>query len=132
MARPRKVMVEASETIAKKDKAFRKIVRDVGPADLRRGRPHREHFAELARAIIFQQLAGKAASAIEGRFNALFDGVIKTLKKEGSVTLVGFGTYRVVKRGARAGRNPRTGEPIKIGASKSVRFKASKSLRAAV
>lgn len=46
----------------------------VGPADLRRGRPRREHFAELARAILYQQLAGRAAAAIHGRFAALFDG----------------------------------------------------------
>ena len=53
---------------------MRRIVATVGPADLRRGRPRRTHFAELARAICYQQLAGAAASAIHGRFDALFDG----------------------------------------------------------
>jgi DNA-3-methyladenine glycosylase II len=53
---------------------MRRIVAEVGPADLRRGRPARTHFAELARAICYQQLAGAAASAIHGRFDALFDG----------------------------------------------------------
>lgn len=50
----------------------------VGPADLRRGRPRREHFAELARAILYQQLAGRAAAAIHARFAALFDGEAPT------------------------------------------------------
>lgn len=45
-----------------------------GPPDLRRGRPRREHFAELARMICYQQLAGNAAAAIHGRFAALYDG----------------------------------------------------------
>jgi 3-methyladenine DNA glycosylase/8-oxoguanine DNA glycosylase len=50
----------------------------IGPCDLRRGRPRGEHFAELARAITYQQLAGRAASAIHGRFVALFDGAAPT------------------------------------------------------
>jgi DNA-3-methyladenine glycosylase II len=53
---------------------MRSMLERVGPADLRRGRPRREHFAELARAILYQQLAGRAAAAIHGRFAALFDG----------------------------------------------------------
>jgi len=50
------------------------MVETFGPAELRRGRPRRTHFAELARAICYQQLAGSAARAIHGRFEALFDG----------------------------------------------------------
>jgi DNA-3-methyladenine glycosylase II len=50
------------------------MLEQIGPFDLRRGRPRREHFAELARAITYQQLAGRAAAAIHGRFVALFDG----------------------------------------------------------
>jgi 3-methyladenine DNA glycosylase/8-oxoguanine DNA glycosylase len=49
-------------------------VEAAGPCDLRRGRPRRTHFAELARAVCFQQLAGSAARAIHGRFEGLFDG----------------------------------------------------------
>lgn len=56
----------------------------------------------------------------------------KTLKKEGSLRLAGIGSFQVTKRGARKGRNPRTGEAIKIKASKSVRFKASQTLKSAV
>ncbi len=69
-----KRLVEASETLAARDPVMRAMFERVGPADLRRGRPRREHFAELTRAISYQQLAGKAASAIHGRFVALFDG----------------------------------------------------------
>jgi DNA-3-methyladenine glycosylase II len=53
---------------------MRTMLERIGPCDLRRGRPRREHFAELARAITYQQLAGRAAAAIHGRFVALFDG----------------------------------------------------------
>jgi len=74
VARIAKAVVEASEELARRDRVMRRIVAEVGPADLRRGRPARTHFAELARAICYQQLAGAAASAIHGRFDALFDG----------------------------------------------------------
>ncbi|MGQ0661993.1 MAG: HU family DNA-binding protein [Pseudomonadota bacterium] len=68
----------------------------------------------------------KAKAAVD----ALFENIAKTLKKESRLSVVGFGTFKVTKRGARKGRNPRTGEAIRIGPSKSVRFKASKTLRA--
>ena len=51
------------------------------------------------------------------------------LKKDGSVQIVGFGTFSVAKRGARAGVNPRTGAKIQIAASKNVRFKAGAKLK---
>jgi 3-methyladenine DNA glycosylase/8-oxoguanine DNA glycosylase len=76
--RPPKRLVEASEALAARDRVMRSMLERVGPADLRRGRPRREHFAELARAILYQQLAGKAAAAIHGRFAALFDGEAPT------------------------------------------------------
>jgi 3-methyladenine DNA glycosylase/8-oxoguanine DNA glycosylase len=72
--RPAKRLVEASEALASRDRVMRSMLYRVGPADLRRGRPRREHFAELARAILYQQLAGRAAAAIHARFAALFDG----------------------------------------------------------
>jgi DNA-binding protein HU-beta len=56
------------------------------------------------------------------------DAVTKTLKKGDKVTLVGFGTFSVSKRAARNGRNPQTGEVIKIKARKVARFKAGKEL----
>ena len=60
-------------------------------------------------------------------------GAVKTtLKKGGSVSLVGFGTFAVKKRAARTGRNPRTGEAIQISASNVPGFKAGKALKDAV
>ncbi len=61
------------------------------------------------------------------------DGVTKALKKkDGKVTLVGFGTFAKVRRKARTGRNPQTGDPIKIKACNVVKFKAGKALKDAV
>ena len=69
-----------------------------------------------------------AGRALDG----LTTAVTKALKKGDSVSLVGFGTFSVKKRGARTGRNPRTGETIKIKASKNPSFKAGKALKDAV
>ncbi|GAA4342664.1 MAG: HU family DNA-binding protein [Sphingobacteriales bacterium] len=60
--------------------------------------------------------------------DSFVDSVTKTLKKGDKVTLVGFGTFSVSKRAARNGRNPQTGEVIKIKARKVARFKAGKEL----
>jgi len=60
--------------------------------------------------------------------NSFIEGVTKTLKKGNRITLVGFGTFSVSKRAARKGRNPFTGEAIKIKAKKVAKFKASKEL----
>jgi DNA-binding protein HU-beta len=51
------------------------------------------------------------------------------VKKDGSVQLIGFGTFKIAKRAARTGRNPKTGAAMKIKASKSVRFVASSALK---
>lgn len=59
---------------------------------------------------------------------AFIEGVTKSLKKGNRVTLVGFGTFSTSRRKARTGRNPQTGETIKIKAKKVVRFKAGKEL----
>jgi DNA-binding protein HU-beta len=60
---------------------------------------------------------------------SFIDGIKKSLKKGNKVSLVGFGTFSVSKRKARAGRNPRTGEPIKIKASKAPKFTAGKAFK---
>ena len=65
--------------------------------------------------------AGKAVDAV-------FDSIKAALSGGGEVRLVGFGTFAVSKRAAREGRNPRTGETIKIPASKQVKFKPGKDL----
>jgi DNA-binding protein HU-beta len=73
------------------------------------------------------------SKASAGRaLDALIDGVKETLKKGGTVTLVGFGTFGVGKRTARTGRNPRTGAAIKIKAAKVPKFRAGKGLKDAV
>ena len=64
--------------------------------------------------------------------DAAIGAVTTTLKKGGTVSLVGFGTFAVGKRAARTGRNPRTGDTIKIKASKNPAFKAGKALKDAV
>ncbi len=64
--------------------------------------------------------------------DAVISAVTKALKKGDTVTLVGFGTFQVRKRAARTGRNPKTGDTIKIKASKNPAFKAGKALKDAV
>ncbi|KPJ65388.1 hypothetical protein AMJ44_10335 [candidate division WOR-1 bacterium DG_54_3] len=64
--------------------------------------------------------------------NAFFDGVTSSLKKGRKVSFVGFGTFSVAKRKARMGRNPQTGAPIRIAASRVPKFKAGKQLKDAV
>jgi len=64
--------------------------------------------------------------------DCVFDIITKALKKKNDVTLVGFGTFKVSKRAARTGRNPQTGEAIKIKAKSVPRFVAGKALKDAV
>lgn len=64
--------------------------------------------------------------------DAFLEGVKGTLKKGGVVALVGFGTWKVSKRAARTGRNPRTGEAIKIKAAKVPKFSAGQALKHAL
>ena len=82
-----------------------------------------EHIA--SQADISNAAATRALDAIVG-------GVKTTLKKSGSVTIVGFGTFAVTKRAARTGRNPRTGAAIKIKAAKVPKFKPGKALKDAI
>ena len=73
------------------------------------------------------------SKAAAGRsLDAMIEAVKMTLKKNDSVTLVCFGTFAVGQRAARSGRNPRTGETIKIGAAKVPKFRAGKALKDAV
>jgi DNA-3-methyladenine glycosylase II len=65
---------EGTRVLAKRDRVLARMVRQHGVPELHRRRPRRPHFAELARMICYQQLAGRAAEAIHGRFEALFDG----------------------------------------------------------
>jgi DNA-binding protein HU-beta len=72
--------------------------------------------------------AGITKAAAGAALQAYMDAVTKELKKNGKLGLVGFGTFAVVKRKAREGRNPQTGKTIKIPAKKVVKFKAGKGL----
>ncbi len=86
--------------------------------------------AELIDAVADGADISKAAAA---KAIDTFTGTIaKTLKKGKKVTLVGFGTFSVTKRKARKGRNPRTGETIKIAAAKTPKFSAGKALKLAI
>ena len=82
-----------------------------------------EHIA--TQADISKAAATRALDAIVG-------GVKTTLKKSGSVTIAGFGTFAVTKRAARTGRNPRTGAAIKIKAAKVPKFEPGKALKDAI
>lgn len=70
----------------------------------------------------------KAALAVD----SVVEAIKGSLKKGDDVRLVGFGTFTVAQRAATTGRNPRTGEPIKIPASKQPKFKAGKELKESV
>ena len=72
--------------------------------------------------------AGISQAAAAKSLDAYIATLTKELKKTGKLGLVGFGTFTVVKRKARAGRNPQTGKAIKIPAKKVVKFKVSKTL----
>ncbi|MHB1084335.1 MAG: HU family DNA-binding protein [Thiobacillus sp.] len=86
--------------------------------------------SELIDAIADSADISKAAA---GRaLDATVDAVKKALKKGDMVTLVGFGSFYVGKRAARTGRNPRTGESIKIKAAKVPKFRAGKGLKDAI
>jgi DNA-binding protein HU-beta len=87
--------------------------------------------AELVEQAAKDANISKVAAA--AALNSFMDSVTKALKKkEGKVTLVGFGTFSKARRKARKGRNPQTGAPIKIKAANVVKFKAGKKLKDAV
>ena len=86
--------------------------------------------AELIDSVAAGAKISKAAAA--KAVNTFTATIAKSLKKGKKVTLVGFGTFSVTKRKARKGRNPRTGETIKIAASKSPKFSAGKALKLAI
>jgi DNA-binding protein HU-beta len=90
----------------------------------------------MTKAELIEKMAkdAKITKAAAGTaLDSFFDGVTKALKKkDGKVTLVGFGTFSKGRRKARKGRNPQTGAEIKIKASNVVKFKAGKKLKDAV
>lgn len=89
----------------------------------------------MNKSELIEAVSSKAdlSKADAGRaVDAAFEAITKAMKKNDKVSLVGFGTFEVRKRAARTGRNPKTGETIKIKASKVPAFKAGKALKDAV
>ena len=87
--------------------------------------------AELVDKMAKDAKISKVAAA--NALNSFMGNITKALKKkDGKVTLVGFGTFAKVRRKARKGRNPQTGEPIKIKATNVVKFRPGKKLKEAV
>lgn len=85
---------------------------------------------DLIDAIASEASISKADAA--KALNAVTDAVTKALKKNDAVTIIGFGTFKVSKRAARTGRNPRTGAEIKIAARNAPGFTPGKALKDAV
>ena len=115
----------SKKSTSKKPQATRK------PASRNKATPEgvkdRQHLID-----VIQARAGCTATAARETLIAVLGTISTSLKKNQRVQLAGFGTFTVAKRAARKGRNPRTGEAIRIKASKSVRFKAGRTLRNSV
>jgi nucleoid DNA-binding protein len=88
----------------------------------------------MNKADLINEVATVVSSKKEAQsaVDRVLDSISNALKKGDTVTLVGFGTFKVVKRKARIGRNPQTGAEIKINASKSPKFVPGKGLKDAV
>ena len=87
--------------------------------------------AELVEKAAKEAKISKVAA--QTALNSFMEGITKALKKKnGKVTLVGFGTFSKVRRKARKGRNPQTGAPIKIKATNVVKFRPGKKLKDSV
>ncbi|MFH1597187.1 MAG: HU family DNA-binding protein [Pseudomonadota bacterium] len=86
----------------------------------------------MTKAELIAQVAGEAQIRkvdAEKAINSTIRIISATLKKKGRLALAGFGTFAVAQRKAREGRNPQTGKPIKIPATKVVKFKPGKQLK---
>ena len=85
---------------------------------------------ELVAAVLADKTVGLDSKAAAERIvNAVIGGITAGIKKDGTVQLIGFGTFTIKSRVARKGRNPATGEEIKIKASKTVGFMAGAALK---
>jgi DNA-binding protein HU-beta len=86
--------------------------------------------AELIEAVA--DAAGVSKADAERTVGAFFDTVVSTTKGGGKVAWPGFGSFSTTNRPARTGRNPQTGEPVKIAASTAMKFTASSTLKSAL
>ena len=85
----------------------------------------------MTKEELISKIAGDAKITkvqAKAALGSVVESVMKTLKKGGKLSLVGFGTFSISKRKARTGRNPQTGKPIQIKAKKVAKFKAGKQL----
>jgi nucleoid DNA-binding protein len=96
--------------------------------------PKQNHYQmnkiELTAAV--QKTLGSSKADAERAVNAVIDGIKVGVKKTKSVQLIGFGTFKVGHRKARTGVNPKTGQKIKIKASKTVKFVAGKAFKSSI
>ena len=83
-------------------------------------------------ASVLQESLDCTGVAANQAADKLIHAIVTDMKREGGFTLPSFGTFRVVKTKARKALNPRTGEPVKVKAGRTVRFKASPNLKKAV
>jgi DNA-binding protein HU-beta len=86
----------------------------------------------MTKADLIESVASKTElprAIAERAVTAVFDDIVSALKQGDKVAISGFGTFAVSARKARTGRNPKTGDPIEIAASKSAKFKAGKILK---
>lgn len=88
---------------------------------------NRKEFAEA-----LAKKSGSSVAAADRAIGAVVETISEALKKGDKVSLIGFGTFEVRKRAARTGRNPKTGDTLKIKASKVPAFKAGAALKTAV
>lgn len=89
----------------------------------------------MTKAELVTELAKKnniSKATAERVFNSFIGVAKETLKKEGRLALAGFGSFVVTQRKARKGRNPKTGRPIDIKASKAVKFRAGSALKQSI
>lgn len=115
---PRRAPAERST--AKKASSKRYVPTPAGVSD-------KEHLISVIR-----DTAGCSKGAAKRTLDGLVATITASLKKNQKVQLVGFGSFGVTKRPAHKGRNPRTGEAIRVKASKTVRFKAGQTLRRSI
>jgi DNA-binding protein HU-beta len=95
-----------------------------GVLDKRRKEMNKEDLVKLV-----SEKTGITKKTAEQAQKAAIEGISSTLEKGDSISLVGFGSFKVVQRAAREGRNPSTGEKMQIPASKAVKFTPSKLLK---
>jgi DNA-binding protein HU-beta len=79
--------------------------------------------------VLKEQAGLSTLAQAEAAYDKLFEIIGAALKEGGAVSIAGFGTFKVVQRTERQGRNPRTGEALQIPASKAVKFTAGKALK---